>query len=126
MRKKQPEDPEAAQSEAGAAQKQPNAARGSQEQPRAAQSSPEQPRNSPKQQQQTRSNPEAPEAAHFSKFLNLRFSFFQSKYMYGSKKPEKTLSARAPGHYRKQHPRSATALAEGRLRGRVLLTTAAV
>ena len=66
-------------------------------QPGAAKSSPEQARSSPKQQQ-TRSNPETPEAAHCFKFLNLRFSFFQSKYMYGPRKPEKTLSARASAH----------------------------
>jgi hypothetical protein len=40
VRQKQPEDPEAAQSEAATAQKQPNAARGSQEQPRADQEQP--------------------------------------------------------------------------------------
>ena len=81
VRQKQPEDPEAAQSEAGTAQ-------------RAANSSPEQTRNSPKQQQ-TRSNPEAPKAAHLFKFQNFRPAFPEQVHSwYGPKEPEKTLSAR--------------------------------
>jgi len=83
MRQKQPEDPEAAQSEAGAAQKQPNAAQGSQEQPRAGQ---EQPKAAADQKQ-----PRGTRGSSFFQISESPFQLFPEQVHVWAKKAKKDI-----------------------------------